>query len=495
MPKDIPSSILQNLDTRTFIQEGGPSGSNAVEYMGCTMLGNVAIPLGDKRVIWCPSPDQYRAFVPVDREVSRPGNPTTELTAWMQRKGVDRQARMAREKCAFNLYQNMGRCSRPENFDEGEKTLIIEGAEFTEITFNALGVLDSDSAPVAITTPIVFEDAYEVVPITFSEKAAALVTVEVVDVAICDAVSCGDCDDPSNGCEDIYAITLGTGGSPGNAPEIIYSNDQGVSWAESTVSTYNGSEGVNAIACVGSLLVVCSDLGQSHSWANKSDPTTWTEVSSGYVAGKGPRAIWVKSEREVFFAARGGYIYKAVDVTSSVTAVEAGVQTTQNFNDIGGYGNTLVAVGASNAVVFSKDGGVVWNSVTGPAVAIALNCVWVKSYKEWWVGTANGKLYYTINEGSTWTEKTFSGSGAGTVDDVVFTTPSVGYMAHATATPVGQIFKTKDGGFTWKNTSDYVGTMPDNDRINNVAVCQDPNFVVGVGLGGNATDGIIVVGA
>ena len=38
--------------------------------------------------------------------------------------------------------------------------------------------------------------------------------------------------------------------------------------------------------------------------------------------------------------------------------------------------------------------------------------------------------------------------------------------------------------------------MPANDRINALAACTaDVNMVVGVGLGANGVDGIIVVGA
>lgn len=488
------SSILQNMDARTFIQEGGSSPDNVVEYMGCTMLGQVTIPLGDRETIYCPSPDQYRKFVAIDRKVNRPGTPTTELSALMQRKGVDRQARMARQGCAFTLYQNFGKCTRPDTFDEFEKTLVIEGAEFTEIAYSELGVIDEDGEKITITTPVSFDDAYQVIPIAMSERAQSEVTVEVVDVAVCDSVSCGDCDDPSDGCEDIYTITIGVGASPGNSPEIVYSTDKGATWNDDNISTYNGSEGADAIACVGTMLVVASDLGQSHSWAQKSDPTTWTEVSNGYTAGRGPRAVWVKSEREAFFAARGGYIYKATDVTASVTAKESGVETTQNLNAIHGFGNTIVAVGASNAVVVSKNGGEVWDSITGPAVGIELLTVFVKTPKEWWIGTAGGSLYYTKDEGATWTAKAFDGSGSGRVDSVKFVTPSVGYMAHATSTPVARLFRTKDGGATWRRTNSYIQNTPVADRFNAIALCNDPNFVVAVGLGDNGTDGIIAIG-
>lgn len=62
--------------------------------------------------------------------------------------------------------------------------------------------------------------------------------------------------------------------------------------------------------------------------------------------------------------------------------------------------------------------------------------------------------------------------------------------------PLGRILRTYDGGYSWNVLPEGSGSMPDNDRFNAIAACTaDVNFVVGVGLGGNGTDGIIVVGA
>lgn len=496
MASDI--ELLQVLDGRTFIQEGGPFGNTVAEYLGCAKMGSVTIPLGDSEVVYCPSPSQYRAYIPVDETISRPGTPTTEIMAFMRKKGVDRQARMAREKCPFVLYQNFGACTRPDDFDTFEKVLVISGARFTELGYSDVGTLNEDSEQITLTTPVSFRDAYQIVPISFAVGAGTEVSIEVMDVVICDTPSCGDCDDPSNGVEDIYAVTLGVGASPSNAPELIYSTDGGSTWNDESITTYDGSEGANSIACVGGdTLIVASSLGNSHSWATKAAPTVWTEVATGYVAGRGPRYIYAKSEREVFFAGRLGYVYKATDYTASVSVLEAGSLTVQDLNHIHGFGDTIVAVGASNALLYSTTNGATWSLLTGPIPAVALNSVFVKSHKEWWIAAANGNLYYTLDRGTTWNTKTFSGSGAGIAYDVKFVTPEVGYLSHSTAVPVARIFRTKDGGNTWRNTSSYLSGVPVAQRFTRLAVGgENPNFAVAVGLGGaSGTDGIVSIGA
>jgi len=102
---------------------------------------------------------------------------------------------------------------------------------------------------------------------------------------------------------------------------------------------------------------------------------------------------------------------------------------------------------------------------------------------------------YTVDKASNWTAKGFPGSGAGVVYDIAFSNMSVGYLAHATATPAGRILRTYDGGYSWQILPEGSGTIAANDRINRLAPCiYDENLIVGVGLDDNATDGVIVVG-
>jgi photosystem II stability/assembly factor-like uncharacterized protein len=154
-----------------------------------------------------------------------------------------------------------------------------------------------------------------------------------------------------------------------------------------------------------------------------------------------------------------------------------------------------VAVGANSAIVKTADG-VTWSKISGPTgVAINYNCVAVKSQTEWWIGTSTGRLYYTLDGGSTWTEKAFSGSGSGVVYDIVFASDSVAYLSHTTTAPRGRILRSNDGGYSWFVLPENVGSLPLNDRVNALAACPfDVNHVVGVGLADNASDGYIVVG-
>jgi photosystem II stability/assembly factor-like uncharacterized protein len=119
----------------------------------------------------------------------------------------------------------------------------------------------------------------------------------------------------------------------------------------------------------------------------------------------------------------------------------------------------------------------------------------MKSATEWWVGTAGGVLYYTLDSGVTWTVKGFPGSGAGVVRDINFATNQVGYLAHDTAAVAGRILRTIDGGYSWYVLPEGTGAIPANDKINSLATCKEPNVVLGGGLADNAADGILIKGS
>ena len=66
----------------------------------------------------------------------------------------------------------------------------------------------------------------------------------------------------------------------------------------------------------------------------------------------------------------------------------------------------------------------------------------------------------------------------------------------ATVTGKGQIFNSIDGGNSWTRTPRSASNaMPANDSINAIVACPfDVDFIFGVGLADDATDGFIVVG-
>lgn len=495
------SSITKTANTRVFLIEGRARPDHSPAYKSCLRMMAVTQGFGDIEKIECPDPHKYGSFIEKGEIKGANERPTTSLEGRFPPDILSDLLKMARKGCSFDVQLHVGACTDPSLFDVYDKAIILENAFISNYATDELGALQSgDNAVVNETGDISAKDVYEVVPLAVSNKTPTLVVNEVVDVVVCDAVSCGDCEVESDGCDKVYAVTTGTSGSPATIPDFIYSLDGGATWYVHDIEGLTSP--ATAVECLGDYVFVTSNGGNNISYALKdemdgvTDPT-WTQIATGFVAGGEPNDAWSDGSY-AFIVGDNGYIYGTSDVTGGVTVLDAGVATVDDLFCVHGLSAEFAIAGGENGEIVYTNDGVIWaESPTSPVgIGISINTVWAKSTTEWWVGTSNGRLYYTLNAGVTWTEKTFSGSGTGSVESIVFPTNTVGFLSHTTAATKGRILRSINGGATWKLVPEKTGTMPANDKINALAYCtSDANFVVGAGLADDGADGFIVVGS
>lgn len=489
--------------SRVWLMDGGASPSNAPDLLAYASAGPVDKSYGDITRIEVPSQIKRGDYDVVGEIQSGEENATLSLTSRFL-LSPSKMAKVANKKCIADFQVHFGKCTDPRDFNRGWETgkiIAFEGARLTTYSTDELGSLQStDEGMIAEDVEISARVFYEIGPMAFAERAKGEVAQEIIKVIVCDSQSCGDCEDPSDGCQRVYAVSAPAGSSPGVLPEVLVSIDGlGTIAQESPITTLAIGEDPDDAACVGDYLVVVSQDSLSLHYADLGQlgdgDETWTEVATGFVATKGPRAIDSYSPFDVFIAGAGGYIYFSEDITSGVTVLDAGVATTQDLNDIYAYSSEVViAVGASNAVVYTLDGSTV-QSVTGPAVGVVLNCVYARTEREWWIGTADGRLFYTKDRGEHWTEKGFNGSGTGSIEDIVFASSHVGFFTH-TLSGAGRVLRSISGGHSWYVLPDGNSSLPTNDRINSLAVCQkEVNTLFAGGLAANAADGILLKGS
>lgn len=493
--------------SRVFLIEGRARGDHSPAYKSCMRAGPMEKGFGDISDIECPDSEVYGQFDKIGEIQETDERPTSNV---MARYAADEESdllRIGKKRCSLDVHYHFGSCTNAREFNVFTKAVIFENVRFTNYSTDDLGALGSDeNAVVNETADLNAEEVYEVLPLGFAERGGDTVTVEVVDVVICDSPSCGDCDDESDGCETIFAVTVASAGSSGTAPDVVYSADKGATWAASDVNSLLPAEDANALACVGDYVVVVSNDSNSLHYATKTDVlgavlNPWTEVTTGFVASSEPNDIWSVGSY-AFIVGDGGYVYGCSDPTAGVSVLDAGVATTEDLYAVHAIDDEFaVAVGDSDTIIYTKNQST-WqdaDAVTGSGED--LRAVWLISKKIWWVGTASGTLWYTMDGGQTWTQSTLPGASWDEITDIAFATQSVGYVAANKSTTRGYILRTFSGGGGtpplggWIVLPEYVGTMPLADDFNAIAACaHDPNFVVGVGLGDNGTDGIIVVG-
>lgn len=488
--------------SRVFLIEGRARGDHAPSYESCLKAGSPSQSFGDETTIECPDPTKVNGFIEVGSVKGAKERATIDLTG---RLAVDLEStllRLARQGCPVDVQVHLGECKDPSVFNSFDSAFILENAGLSSWgTDGDLGALSSDEKGVVNeTTSISAYDMYQVLPLSMAEKAASVVTNEVVDVTICGSVACGSCGDQSDGCDHIYAITIAAGGSPSTPADIVFSIDKGVTWYADDIDSLGVAEDPDAIACVGLYIVVVSNASNSLHYALKSEvdnvdyDETWTEVTTGFVASAEPNDIWSYGSG-AFIVGDGGYVYRLdTEVTSGVTVIDAGNATSDDLHCVHAPSSAYAIAGGANGAIIYTLNGTEWTAATNPVgVGTRINCCWMVSRYVWWVGCSDGTIWYTTNSGGDWTQKADWGAS---VYDIAFATDSVVYAAYATSTPRGGIRRSYDGGYSWMILPEDVGTIPASDRINAIAACrEDPNFVVGVGLGDDGSDGYVVIGA
>lgn len=497
MTDQIDANIAKSGQFSVFVQPDGSSPANAWLYVGCLSLGGFTEDLGTGEPIYCPSSESPGQFDIVDTTSPPSSLPTTDFTQHMSRLLNDFWWGLRKRRCEFNLAVKGSNCARPDDPSDFQSKIIARKVKVTNFTTGAFHTLGED-AVIDLTGSLIMRGFDRFLPIQIGEVADTTTFSEVLNGIYADKSQCGDCGDVSDGCKKMYALTTTITASPALASQIVHSIDGGQTWTTDNINSLS-TQAAKDLARVGTRIVVVSQVDNAHHYKLQSSidanvSSGWTRVPGGYVATKGPNAIWSRNPSESFIAAQGGYIYFMSNPTSSVTVLTDGSVSVQNLNDIRGAGQTIVAVGASNAVLASYNNGRTWTLVTGPAVGIALNTIEVINKSIWFVGAANGKSFYTTNSGTTWVEFT-PDALITVVNKIRFVDEIVGYMV-VTLSGSTRLYRTDDTGNTWRSEAPYVNGLPQTaSKYNFVTPCPNNyNTVLVGGLKTAAPDGIIAIG-
>ncbi len=490
-------------DFRVFIQTGGTRPGQSYEYLGCGETQDAEISVGERAVVRRQSRDRRGAWDIIGQKYSMQDLHKTGIRMAMPRAAASFLERMVQTRCRVSIQVVVGKCNKPDEFNTGwESKLLYEYATLSSLKIPGLAAVDGEgnkSDQVFLEGPMQFEYFDRITSMRFSERAGSTIVAEVLDGAYSYDVECSDCGPYSDGCKHLYTIAKANPGSPGLSGQLVYAND-GVTFTSVDIPTLGGLS-PNKLAIIGDYVVVISQAKRNLQYARRKaviSPSDWLAVSTGFVLGAGPRAIYAKSPGEVYFAGAIGYIYKASDYQVSVDPIEAGTLTSSNYNAIhGDRGDVVVAVGDLNVVVVSTNSGKTFSLLTGPLPGADLNTVAVLDANNWLVGGDGGAFYRTNDGGLNWTAINFVGAGVGAiVYDIQFAqqTKTVGYAA-IEISGRGYVYRTTDGGTKWFRDDPAVLALGNNAHLNFVAPCpSNINVAATGGLAAGSTDGFLAIG-
>lgn len=492
-------NLAKTAFSRVFLIEGRATPAHEPAYQSCMRTSGIEQSFGDVQRIECPSPDEYGQFEEVGSIQGAIERASSSLMGRYAADVASTLLALGLQRCAVDVQVHFGKCTNPRVFNTFTKALVWEDVTLTSYGTEDLGALGSDeNAAIMETSNLSIGKFYEVLPMTLQQRASTTVTNELVDAVVCDLRTCGECGEFSDGCYKAFVLQGGVLGSPGTAPDVIYTSDKGAVWGTDEILTMANTETADAIACLSDYVIVISNDTNSLHYKEKDtllDGTGggWTEVATGFVLGGEPNDIWSVGVG-AFIVGDDGYVYYCTDPAAGVSVLDAGEATGNALYAVHALSSTqAVAVGATDTVIYTING-IAWAAANATGAGTDLTGVWMRTETEWWVTTTDGKLYYTLNSGTTWTLKALPGTAITALYDIQFVTASVGFVA-GIAGGIGALWRTYDGGYSWVRLPEGTGSLPGSaTKFNAIAGCiHDPNFIIAVGAD-VTNDGVLLVG-
>lgn len=470
-----------------WIQPNGPN--TAPQYLGCHMVGDIAVPKGDTTLLYCPDESASGKFKVDGSFRSAPGPVTTTITT----KVYSVADYLEGLNCPVSIFIVKQKCGRRDVFPNYDRIWALSDALVTNETLTAMLAMSPEDEGES-------QQAYDLSALALLKfwkvigaRQSTTETEGINDLVFIGEESCASgCGEAVAGCAVGFAVTDALAGSAANTADVLYTADGGGTWTATATKPFAGGMDIAVVVLFAKSSTVNRVLvgnGTTRAGApaqiaySDNEGTTWTQVNVGSTNTQyfmGPQSIFALNLYNIWAVVSGGYIYQSQDSGVTWTTRDAGVAS--GADDLFGVHFTNAqygaAVGETNTILRTSDSGVTWSAITGPAAQNAVNAVAVSMVDKHkvWVGYSDGKLYYTTNfqdATPTWTLRS-TGITASDIKDIQFYDALTGYIAADVAGPIGHVLRTWDGGYTWEDIS-----FPTNSGLTSLHVCGPNKAYVG----------------
>ncbi len=469
-----------------------PKPTSAILDYGLTELGQVTFATPDPEQILVPSRTRFNRWQRVGKIYQPDELQSVDFTTTSNGAGKDDWEDLRKFQIDFVIYNTVGAVVEGASIQADdahswtEKGVLPDCNVISVSPFGDSVNSKSENSESLATGSIQHGNGTITRTVGFSPIGGSAPTKDIIDA---DALN-------QNSYSEFFGITTNTAST--NPSAVVYGRtDLPNAFTQSDITALSTDGVLDRCAIVGNTLLVTRSeaSNESHLIASLDDiragsgAGAFTAISTGYNSSNGPVAIGVVSEGNVILVGLGGYIYRLTNITSAPITVDAGALTSNNLNDVAVYNNQVVAVGASNTILVSNNGGINgWATATGPSSGNALTTVQIPKANHFYVGDDNGGLWfgeYNPDTGAiTWTQVVPFGATITSVSRVHFTDESniFGWLVGNGA----NLFRTTSAGARFSNK------VPEFARLSTVGfttilgvVSVDENEVFVYGNGGN----------
>lgn len=445
-------NLAQGSNARIFVQLNGTPLDKAQFFGRVTITNELGVERDEPDVIEVPSDSvrgQWVKLAQIDKSLQAD---SFEFEQMVDISLSDLWDDIHKNNLRFTLYVLMGnKVDHPSNFNNYTGVLVLQNCSLTSVkrgaSFNPMSGDDNEN--IVLTGSATYWDIETFRTITTTDISGSTVTRNILDAVVDETTDLRN--------NEIFAITANASTSAPSA--MVYYKDNGT-LTQTNITALSTDGSVNALGLMGDYVVLLrsTSSSESHLWSTKSNvrsaTTAFTAVTSGYVSSKGATDIYVLDSANAWLCGLGGYIYKMTSPLSAVTVADAGGVSTQNLSAIDGFGQQIIAVGASSAIVVSNDFGVTWQSASAPTSGLTLTDVSMVGKDTWYLSATNGNVYYTDDGGVSYSTLVLP-VALTSVTDIEFIKNPAGYSPFGfiggNDGSASYLLRTKDGGNTWEN--------------------------------------------
>ncbi len=397
------------------------------------------------------------------------------------------------EKCRWD-FDRRSHCDRLDDPNGWEEILRV--CDGVVVTPEHAGMdYEGDGGDMMVNMPVTALDYAKIYRVSAQVCAPAL-AVTWVDVVACNGNGCRSCG-PATGCRFAAVSTLLAAGSPYlKIFEVVGRTITLTATHELTEWTVDGA---NAVLCLSDYVFIVSD-GEALPILRSRDggATRVALAGNADMAAHPPRAIEALGLGLILVGGEDGYIYMSTDQGDSFSTVSAGAATTQNINKIKictEDPSVVYAVGASNALIKSEDGGYTWYALTGPSAGDALIDIEVYNALDILIINDDAELWQSEDGGETFTQQSdlegISVTPVGVGIAACGCTVGTGFVVEADSVtsfvPARgmRVFRNVNSGSHWREIQGSPLAVAVGNYPRAVACCNENLALV---VGGNGTD-------
>lgn len=488
---------LNALNQRVWYVEGGVHPSRSPQMLTLGKFGDdPSKTIGEATRVTAPDPNNYNRDIQVGTVQGEDERATFSISTRFQVVKSILQG-WKNKGCRVDFYALSGKCGNPQDFSEGgEKWTYFSDGQISGHQFENFGAFGKDeNNPTNEMADFTSEDYWEFLYMR-QDKIGTSVTIR--EIYTVDVYNGGDCDDCADAGKKLLMTMAGASATPGTKPQFLYSSDKGENFSQQDILTLFSNEDVIGAQVVGDYFVLISNIANEIHWTNIPEvfenSNSWNQVNTGFVNGKNANALSFVDVRHGWIVGNGGYVYFVSNFKTGAEVQDAGVATSQHLRSVNAYDKeNVLAVGDANAVIYTSNGGLTWESVTGPATGINLGACWMWDKKTWLVGegaNGNGKLWLTVNAGVSWSQIGLPGT-YNRIDKIEFVSEAEGYIS-VRAGGQSYILRTITAGNEWVALPSGRTASPiANSYLRDIAVTDKfSNLVYAAGLAQNLSAGI-----